>query len=187
MHGLVFSYDVTFFLGQSTSILQNFVSGEIPEPLLRHKTFHFKLILKPSILLPRDSPFLSFNFPILCLFGTDNTVFEDLNSFLHFTMPFCTYVFRLQQFINLGPILCLALPALPAPNQNFTLPLHSSYQQIVATQIIFPKRLTSTSALYIFLASSCTYCLVRISSIDTCWPPHTIPFDALCSSPLASA
>ena len=58
--------------------------------------------------------------------------------------------------------------AFPAPYQNSTLPIYSSYQ-IVTSQLplssFFPSFLTSTS-LCNFMASSCTYCLFHTSCTE---------------------
>ena len=80
-------------------------------------------------------------------------------------MPFCANLLGLATIHQSG---FHSLPrihrAFSATNQNFTLPVHSFYQ-IVATQMslspFFPKFLTSASALSIFLASSCSWCLFQ--------------------------
>ena len=77
--------------------------------------------------------------------------------------------------------------AFSAPNQNFTLHFPSSYPIRVLPDVafsIFQNFLTSTSALCILLASSCTCCLFHTSRNDTHWFQHTTPFDV--SFPLFS-
>ena len=172
MHGLVLSYDVSFFFGQYTSVLQLFLSCEILLTFLRHESSHFELIPKSSVFLSCNSPLLSF----------------DLKNSL---LP-CQGSCRLQglEFVltSCRTLLCPLAPA--CSSSSFFVPFSVSHRPnifgtrsifLTACQFFLPHRvlpngpfsicpisLTSTWALYIVLAFSRTCCLFHTSCVDTC-------------------
>ena len=71
--------------------------------------------------------------------------------------------------------------AFSAPDQNFSLPIQSSYHIISPTCCFlhFLPHVAKNLALCIIPASSCACCLFHIPCNDTSWSRHITPFDAL--------
>ena len=86
--------NVTLFLRQRSSVPQHLLSDESSQSFLRHKTFHFKLVLQPLVPFPRNSSLLSFNPPASCLFFLYLSILQDLNPFQHFALLFDVHLFR---------------------------------------------------------------------------------------------
>ena len=72
--------------------------------------------------------FLSFNFPFFASLARNPAVFENLKSFQHLAMLFSAYLLRP---VAVHQFWCHSLPrmtrAFPAPNQDLSLSIHSSY------------------------------------------------------------
>ena len=137
---------------------QDFFSGKIPQSFLRHKTFHFKIVQEPLILLSRDSSHVSFNPSSFLppLLGPSHLPgLESSSEFCHTlgnpSVPACNnssvlvpfFASRIQNtfYTISGPLSACPLfsPGHGHPRVVFT---------------IFPNSLTRISVMYIFLASS---------------------------------
>ena len=84
----------------------------------------------------------------------------------HCAMLFSAHLLRLAAVHQFGShFLSSVTRSFSAPNQNFSLPVHSSYLIVSSHMLLSPfskKMLASISALYIVLASSCTCCPFHI-------------------------
>ena len=178
VHSFIFPQLTSVFSGKSTSVFQRFSSATI-HSIVRVLTppvsssFHNLLSSFLEILVFRPS---IFQFPASLA----------RISFLHqgsefvltsFHIPFVPTFSGLQQFINFrSHSLSRMARTFSAPDQNVSLPVHSSYH-IMCSQMslsfIFPNYLTSTSAQHIVLAFSCTCCFFHTSCTDTCWQQHS--------------
>ena len=138
-------------LGNSPLSLMFFL---LPNSTSLFAPFHlpFQSCYRPVILLSRDSSLLSFNPSVSCLLGWNPTIFQDLNSLQRFSHPWVPVGSGLQQFISLGPILCLAYP------EHFLHHIRTSPSlSILLTRswspkcrlLSFPNLLTRISVLYI--------------------------------------
>ena len=59
----VFPQLISILFGQNSSVFQHFLSGNIPQPFLRHETSRLELIPQSTVFLACNSSFSSFNFP----------------------------------------------------------------------------------------------------------------------------
>ena len=157
MHCLKLFDGIPFFPGEGISVLQIFVSCEIPQSFLRHETFHFKLIQKPLTLFSGDSPRGS-EFVLTCC-----------RTLLCPLAPACSTssIFVPFSASHNPSISCTKSEPLPA--YLFFLPNRDLQGDAF---FIFKKIPTRILVLCIFLASSCTCYLFHTSCIDT-------PFDVL--------
>ena len=156
--------------------MQGLVSCEIPHSVLRHETFHFKLIQKPLVLFSCDSSFCPSILKVFCLFGRNPAVFLNLNSFQHLAMLFCAHLLRpaaVHQFVSHSlPRITRAFPAL---NQNSSLPVFalasaknksfvqhcSCFCQLIRLLVAFRDKTLKVRPLFlIFICAVCPACAI---------------------------
>ena len=185
VHGLVLTEQVSVFCGQGSSVFQRSLSGDVPQPFLRHETSHLKLFPRPFAPLPGDPSSVALQLSIFSRSWQGPTPPREFR-FVKASVHILSCPTSLACIDS-----AILVPVWAVHKQNTFCtelrPLHfgrrfSPYRVLPS---VFPhvsacvwSPLAATLVLHIVLACSCVRCFFRISYTDMCLLPHTTPCDA---------
>ena len=142
MHGLVLSYNVSFFFRQCTSVLQYFLSVvTFHRPFLCQKSTRFKLTPQSPVFFACNSPLLSFNLLICCLLGQEPCHLqgpEFVSTSCHALL--CPLAPASNSSSVLVPFSVVRKPSIFLHQiKNFSLPIHSSFHVVSSHLLLSPS------------------------------------------------